>query len=320
MPPRSNSLYISQLSNNASPREAARTINKLKKSNSNQFDVDEEVDPFAQTVPMFVPELLSQMTLKSELNIRCAASQIATMVCSVPMIKSNLLDIKESENSPNRHLTPKSFRFAIKEEIEEDEHITPAKKLIDEMMVIGMTAEDVRRFVKQNEGLGGKMKADPQNLFYWSDEVFYETVPESHLSKQIKNFLFPFGFYLSILPTPGAEDGSNNSTTTEGSYFFQSPKRSRKSIQPPRDQIDKDHYIERLVNDCIVKDPIGQSNQRKFFLCFNSEETLSEDYKSVSLGDEGVLKLANPNMYYYYYGIFIEELVCVVVYCLIIGS
>ncbi len=288
-----------------------------KRSNSDPFGLNDDEGGITGTVPLLIPELISKMTVESEHKIRSAASQIATMICTPQLIKGPSL-VEELMSSPKQ--PSGKFRFAIPEMTEEDDKTVKsaeaAKSRVDEVLIIGLSNAAVREITADSDGIIGRIKAEPEVLFSWPSHVSNMDVSDGHLSKQIKNFVFPFGYYMNLLPIPGIEDSSSQSPTNENSNFFgTSPSRRRKSIITLPIETKEPQSIAALVHDCIVKDPIGNNKAKNFFLCFNSEETLAER-KQHDETDEECLKLSNPNMYYNYYGILIEELVCLVVFTL----
>lgn len=254
--------------------------------------------------------LLTQMQNSASLKLKVATNQISLLIeaCS-PMTKL----VKNTLTNPTPTIsdkTKKKFDFAIDEVVEENSvlnqpatHSTSKRHLFEEILVLGVSKQKIREVCAQTEGLSEMTKLEPAIIFRQGfEESEAGSLPENHLTNQIANFVFPFGFFIKHIQLTGTED-QVNSLNSES----MSPEKLKKRMSSPKEK-EKELTIEQLIQEYIMKDQVVQSCGSKCFYCFNSEETLEGAQKPAC----DLIEVANPHKYRTYYCVIVEELICLV--------
>lgn len=254
--------------------------------------------------------LLTQMQNTANLKLKVATNQISLLIeaCS-PMTKL----IKNSLTNPTPTISDKAlkkFDFAIDEVVEENSMMNqqnaPNKSrryLFEEVLVLGVSKQKVAEICIQTEGLSEVTKLEPSIIFRQGfEENEAIQLPENHLTNQIANFVFPFGYFIKHIQLAGIEEqvSSINSESM-------SPERLRRRMSSPKER-EKDLTMEQLIQEFVMKDQVVQSSGSKSFYCFNSEETLEETQKPAC----DLIEVANPHKYRTYYCVMVDELICLV--------
>lgn len=147
----------------------------------------------------------------------------------------------------------KRFDFAIPEDQEHLEHedVTPAPSnpakegestkpvhFFEEFLILGVEASEIQQLFSSDEDLTKKVKYDPKIEFRYPSPQANSN--DSDISNQLKNFLFPFGYYIERINKPDLLNSSDSIGKPQGTVD------SKKSQSPSR--VYKESFCSFLMN------------------------------------------------------------------------
>lgn len=148
----------------------------------------------------------------------------------------------------------KKFDFAIPEdnlEHAEQEDVVPERAMpekepetaksvhfFEEFLILGIDPSEIQQLFSSDEDLTKKVKYDPKIEFRYP--AVQSDLNDSDISNQLKNFLFPFGYYIERINKPDLLNSSDSVGKTQGTT------ESKKSASPSR--VYKESFCSFLMN------------------------------------------------------------------------
>lgn len=255
-----------------------------------------------------VPKFMTQLKSSSKLKLRTSETNISTMICSPGVTKLK----------PDTKLkTPSAFKFPIKPIQEEDSENEDEKvknkyqPYIDEFGILGIEISELKEIVALTEGFGETVRVEPKILYKWNGSkpnfMDNESLKTTGITDQLSNFVFPFGCYVKSHNFHAPLDTSLSMQASDMTSSQASPSRRVSMIKDAKKEV-KENPLVKLVHEYIIKDQVNREDTSNFFLCFNSDHTLSEE----KIYSTQYLKLTNPNLYSTYFCMLVHELVTLV--------